>query len=337
MDQYRTETRDGMRIEWDVPIEMDDGTVLRADAFRPVDDGQYPVIMTQGPYAKGLAFQEGFPGLWNTLTTNHPDVLAGSSNKYQNWEVADPEKWVPDGYVCVRVDSRGAGRSPGRLDIMSPRETLDYYHCIEWAGTQPLPEPGQTSFEALGEELTFTTEPFTEPLEITGPAAARLFVSTTTSDADLFLVLRVLDPDGEDVRFVSGLDPAGVVGMGWLRASHRTTDPGMSLPYRPWHTHDRKEPLTPARTVGLDVEIWPTSVVVPSGYRFCVTILGRDFEFAGDGPWPTFYGVDMKGNGVFLHNDPEDRPADVFGGMTTLVSGGDQQSYLLLPVIPREG
>jgi len=37
----------------------------------------------------------------------------------------------------VRVDSRGAGRSPGYLDIFSPRETLDYYHAIEWAGTRP--------------------------------------------------------------------------------------------------------------------------------------------------------------------------------------------------------
>jgi putative CocE/NonD family hydrolase len=64
-------------------------------------------------------------------------IAAGSSNRYQNWETADPEKWVPDGYVCVRVDSRGAGRSPGYLDIFSAQETRDYYECIEWAGTQP--------------------------------------------------------------------------------------------------------------------------------------------------------------------------------------------------------
>ena len=62
---------------------------------------------------------------------------AGSTNKYQNWEVVDPEKWVPDGYVCVRVDSRGTGRSPGHVDHFSPRETRDFYDCIEWAGAQP--------------------------------------------------------------------------------------------------------------------------------------------------------------------------------------------------------
>ena len=128
---------DGMRIDWDVPIQMDDGIVLRADVFRPIEEGRYPVLMTLGPYAKGLPFQTGYAGMWKTIEANYPDVLRGSTNKYQNWETCDPEKWVPDGYVCVRVDSRGAGRSPGYLDVYSPRENLDYYHCIEWAGTQP--------------------------------------------------------------------------------------------------------------------------------------------------------------------------------------------------------
>ena len=133
----RSEIRDGMRVEWDVPIAMDDGLVLRADVFRPLADGRHPVILTYGPYAKGLAFQDGYPSAWQRMVAEHPDVPAGSSNKYQSWEVVDPEKWVPDGYVCVRVDSRGAGRSPGYVDHFSPRETKDFYECIEWAGVQP--------------------------------------------------------------------------------------------------------------------------------------------------------------------------------------------------------
>ena len=132
-----TTTADGMCIDWDVPVQMDDGVVLRADVYRPTATGQYPVIMTLGPYAKGLPFQVGYAGMWKTLESKYPDVTAGSTNKYQNWETVDPEKWVPDGYVCVRVDSRGAGRSPGYLDVYSPRENLDYYHCIEWAAQQP--------------------------------------------------------------------------------------------------------------------------------------------------------------------------------------------------------
>ena len=133
----KCEIRDGMRIDWDAPIEMDDGVVLRADVFRPVAEGQYPVILSYGPYAKGLAFQEGYKSAWMRMTTAYPETAAGSSNKYQNWELVDPEKWVPDGYAIVRVDSRGAGRSPGYLDVWSPREAKDLHDCVEWAGTQP--------------------------------------------------------------------------------------------------------------------------------------------------------------------------------------------------------
>jgi hypothetical protein len=76
-------------------------------------------------------------------------------------------------------------------------------------------------------------------------------------------------------------------------------------------------------------------VVIPPGYRLALTVGGRDFEFPADGPRPAVYGVEMKGNGIFLHTDTHDRPADVFAGTTTLVSGPGQASYLLLPFIPR--
>lgn len=567
-----------MRIDWDVPITMDDGLVLRADVFRPADDGRFPAIMTHGPYAKWLAFQDGFARQWAHLTSEHPDAMAGSSNLYQNWETVDPEKWVPDGYAVIRVDSRGAGRSPGYLDIFSARETLDYYQCIEWAAAQPwstgkvgllgvsyyainqwqvaalqpphltaicpweggsdfyrdftrhggilnafvrqwyppqvagvqhgvgtggprhratgglaagpqtlteralqrnradtpglllqhplldsyyrdrtpdlanirvpvlsaanwahhlhtrgnfegyarassaqkwlevhglqhwvefytdygvrlqkrffghflkgeqtgwleqpavllqvrrvdgsfeqraeaewpLPrtqwtrfhldisrrrlstEPDREShaatFEALGDGLEFWTPPLERELEITGPAAARLTLASSTTDADVFLTLRVADHEGKDVTFASGQDPHGCVGFGWLRASQRKTDAGRSHPYRPWHTHDERQPLTPAQAVALDIEIWPTSVIIPAGYRLGVSVQGRDFELPGAGPWPVAFGVAMRGHGVFVHDDAVDRPPDVFGGETTLFAGGASPSFLLLPVIPR--
>ena len=120
------------------PIPMEDGVVLRADVYRPLGDNvKSPVILTYGPYGKGLAFQDGYKAAWEHMVERYPDVAAGSSNKYQNWETVDPEKWVPDGYACVRVDSRGAGRSPGYVDHYSPRETKDFYNCIEWSAAQP--------------------------------------------------------------------------------------------------------------------------------------------------------------------------------------------------------
>ena len=134
---FKSEVADGMRIDWDVPITMDDGIVLRADVYRPDDNGRYPVILSHGPYGKGLAFQEGWKNAWDRLTSLFPEVTEGTSAKYANFEVVDPEKWVPDGYICVRVDSRGAGRSPGFLDPKSARESKDLHDCIEWAAVQP--------------------------------------------------------------------------------------------------------------------------------------------------------------------------------------------------------
>ena len=133
----KIEFRDGMRIDWDMPIKMDDGLMLRCDIYRPAADGKYPVIMTLGPYGKWLHFEDLYKTQWDRMCADQPDVPTDSTNKYQCWEVVDPEKWVHDDYVCIRVDSRGAGRSPGVIDIWSLREAQDLACCIEWAGTQP--------------------------------------------------------------------------------------------------------------------------------------------------------------------------------------------------------
>ncbi len=578
MDEIKSETRDGMRIDWDVPIAMDDGLVLRADVFRPPAEGRYPVILTYGPYAKGLAFQDGYPSAWQRMVANHPDVAAGSTNKYQNWEVADPEKWVPDGYVCVRVDSRGCGRSPGYIDHFSPRETKDYYNCIEWAGVQPwsngkvglsgisyyginqwqvaslqpphlaamciwegaadwyrdmthhggilstfwanwydmqvktvqhglgvrgpkspitgepacgpetltdaelaknrcdfgreilahpldddyhkarspiwakvttpflsaanwggqglhprgnfegylraaasekwlechglehwtsfytdygvalqkrffdyflngdrngwneqpkvrlqvrrvdgfderkeadwpiprtrwtrfyldlknralTPEPPeateQAEYEAMGDGLTFHSAPLAATTEITGPVAAKLAISASTADADLFLVLRVFAPNGEEVVFQGAIDPHTPVAQGWLRASRRKLDPALSTPYRPYHCHDEIWPLKPGEPVDVEVEIWPTSVVVPAGYRIALTVRGKDYQYGGkSGGRLSNFKNEMTGCGPFLHDDPRDRPPDIFANRVTLHTDPSRAAYLLLPVIP---
>ena len=145
--QQLSEIRDGMRIDWNVPVTTDDGLVLRADVYRPAKDGQFPVLLTYGPYAKNLAFQDGYPSAWQRMAEKHPDVTAGSSNLYQSWR--SPEKWVPHDYVCVRVNSRGAGCSPGFIDHFSPRETKDFYDCIEWAGVQPWWSRGKVGLNGI--------------------------------------------------------------------------------------------------------------------------------------------------------------------------------------------
>lgn len=197
------------------------------------------------------------------------------------------------------------------------------------------PSTEQTAvFPALGPGLDFWTDPLAEQLEITGPASARVRLASSTTDADLFVTIRVQDPDGNEVSLVSAIDEHGVLGVGWLRASHRELDEQRSLPHRPWHKHTRKLPLTPGEAVDLDVEIWPTSIVIPPGDRLGVTLSGRDFQMPGDGPWPVIYGIEQRGNGVFVHDDPDDRPAGIFDGKTTVHTGPDSGSSLLLPMIP---
>jgi predicted acyl esterase len=180
-----------------------------------------------------------------------------------------------------------------------------------------------------------------QELEITGPVAAKLFVSSDTSDADLFLVLRVFDPSsgslGKEVVFVGSNDPRTPVGLGWLRASHRKLDQTKSLPYRPWHTHDEEWPLTPGAAVELDIEIWPTSIVVPPGYRIGLTVRGKDYEYDGTDAALPHAAYPMKGVGPFTHTDPRDRPPEIFGGTNTLHFDADRAPYILLPIIPRSG
>jgi uncharacterized protein len=580
MSDYKSEVRDGMRIDWDVPIRMDDGLVLRADVFRPVAEGKYPAIVSYGPYGKGLAFQEGYKTAWEIMARENPDVLRGTSNQHQNWEVVDPEKWVPDGYVCVRVDSRGAGRSPGYLSHNDARENKDFHDCIEWTAAQPWcsgkvglngisyyassqwraaalqpphlaamcvwegwvdyyrdsvrhggiactfrkhwqdmqvktvqhgrgergpksrvtgelvcgpetlseeelaknradmwagvlqhplanddyyrqrtgdlskvktpllsaanwggqglhprgnfegytraaskqkwlevhggshwapfytdygvklqkrffdhflkgkkngwekqprvtlqvrhpgekfvqrhekewplkrtkwtklhldpqgmrlsPRPvnraGSATYDGLGEGVTFSTLPLEKAAEITGPIALKLWVSSSTADADIFAVLRIYDPQGQEVLFQGALDPKTPVGQGWLRASQRKLDPKRSLPYRPYHTHDKKQPLKPGQVYELDVEIWPTCIVVPKGYRVALTVRGRDYEHDGAAATLSNMKNPMRGCGPFLHDDPEDRPPAIFGGKVTLHVGPQRQCRVVLPVIPK--
>jgi hypothetical protein len=198
----------------------------------------------------------------------------------------------------------------------------------------PVAAEQSLTYEAMGDGLTFSTPPLERETEITGPIALKLFVSSSTVDADIFAVLRVLDPAGKEVVFQGALDPHTPIAQGWLRASHRKLDPKLSLPYRPYHTHDEKQPLTPGQVVELDVEIWPTCIVVPKGYRIALTVRGKDYEYEGEAATLSNMKNPMRGCGPFMHDDPVDRPPEVFGGKVTLHFGPDRKTSVLLPVIP---
>ncbi|HSK96953.1 MAG TPA: CocE/NonD family hydrolase C-terminal non-catalytic domain-containing protein, partial [Euzebyales bacterium] len=204
-------------------------------------------------------------------------------------------------------------------------------------GDTPPAAGARQAYEMLSSGLTFTSPAMEGDVELTGPVAARLFLSSSTSDADVFVTVRVFDPEGQEVLFQGAIDPKTPIAQGWLRASHRALEPNLSTDIRPYHTHREIEPLTPGDLYQLDVEIWPTCLVVPAGHRIAVTVAGRDFDHGQEGSRLAHFANELRGCGPFIHDDPRARPADVVEGQITLYTGGAHASYLMLPVIPPSG
>ncbi len=101
--------------------------------------------------------------------------------------------------------------------------------------------------------------------------------------------------------------------------------------------HDEKQPLKPDQIYELDIEIIPTCIVVPKGYRVALSIRGRDYVYpGGSGGKLSNMKNEFTGNGPFLHDDQRDRPPAIYGGKTTIHLGGDRENYLLLPIIPKK-
>ncbi|MBI2509511.1 MAG: CocE/NonD family hydrolase, partial [Betaproteobacteria bacterium] len=244
-----------------------------------------------------------------------------------------------DGRRRVQLQVRHVDRFVERYEdewpIARTRWTKFYLQPDGSLGPSAPAADARIAFDAPGDGVTFLTPPLAEQTEITGPSAAKLFVESSTEDADFFLVVRVYSPDMKEIVFQGAIDPHTPVAQGWLRASHRKLDARLSTAYRPYHAHDERQTLTPGEIYELGVEILPTSIVVPAGYRIALTVRGRDYEYHGaSGGKLSNFKNELKGCGPFLHDDPRDRPRSIFGGRTTLHLGPQHAAYLLLPVIP---
>ena len=167
-----------------------------------------------------------------------------------------------------------------------------------------------------------------------GPLKLRVWLSSTTPDADLFITIRAFDPHGKEATFLTAIEPKSPVSQGWLRASHRKTDAKLSTEWLPAHTHDEEQMLKPGEIVQLDIPVWPASLALPAGHQLEVIVAGKDFERLLPEGAPK--GA-LRGSGLTLHKDPLDRPAARFAGTYTLHSGNGRENYLLLPVLPEEG
>lgn len=174
-----------------------------------------------------------------------------------------------------------------------------------------LPEqqqlPTKLTYQALGEGrpqdiLTFTSAAFDSETEVTGHIVAHLNVSISRdrwggspSDLDLFLTLRHLSPSGEEIFYTGSAGEPVPVTKGWLRVSLRKTNPQHPrhrswLPYRDFYSTDVL-PVVPNDVYPVEVELWPTNVVVESGGRLVLEVSSGD----------------TSGTGFWGHNDPIDR------------------------------
>jgi predicted acyl esterase len=127
-----------VHVDWDVPVSVRDGTVLRVNVFRPQGPGPFPVLMSAHPYGKDKIPAKTRSGRGAPLQSRLlPQPHTVHISAYTSWEAPDPAVWVREGYAVVNADLRGGGTSGGTGDLFSDEEARDYYDLIEWAGTQP--------------------------------------------------------------------------------------------------------------------------------------------------------------------------------------------------------
>jgi uncharacterized protein len=93
----------GVSVKFDVEAEMRDGTVLRANVYRPSGDGPWPVLLTRLPYGKD------FP-----------------TDRF------DPVQMARRGYIVVVQDTRGRFASDGDWEPMV-HEADDGHDTVRWA------------------------------------------------------------------------------------------------------------------------------------------------------------------------------------------------------------
>jgi uncharacterized protein len=233
----------------------------------------------------------------------------------QEWPLARA-RWTKL-YLDLSAEPADKSEVAGTLEVKSPAAVGSRTYTASSLGSM-----GSTSAAASqvmgggirpGMGISLQTTKLSVDTEITGPIAAVLWVSSSTEDMDLFLTLRNIDPDGNDVMETGQQGLPVPVAKGWLRVSHRELDPELSLPYRPYHRHQRRLFLTPGEIVKVEVEIWPTSMVFKKGHRIRLDVQPRD----------------GLGSSHYMHYH-----ADYNVGTNTVYAGGEMPSYLLLPVIP---
>ena len=138
MSGYKSEVRDGMRIDWDVPIEMDDGTGaarrrLPARRRRPLPGDHELRPVRQGPRLPG--------GLQDRLGDHVPRESRRGGRHLQQVPELGGGRSGEVGAATATSASASTRAAPAARPAISPTTTrarrATIHQCIEWAAQQP--------------------------------------------------------------------------------------------------------------------------------------------------------------------------------------------------------
>jgi uncharacterized protein len=160
------------------------------------------------------------------------------------------------------------------LDDWPPSEarwTTFFLHKENMLSEHELwPDEGADCFNESSAEhgsLIYSTPPLVENTEVLGPSVLTLYLSTTDTEALLFVTLLLLDREGREHELTRG----------WLRASQRALRAD-SERWEPVLAHEEREPLEPGTIYELRIPIVPTARLFRTGERIAVRIKGADDE-----------------------------------------------------------
>jgi uncharacterized protein len=190
----------------------------------------------------------------------------------------DPQRWYLRGGHGLSSDAPGAGEAPQAF-VQQPLSGVCTMSTGQWtAGLgEQLPCFTDDRPNQLSGGATYTSAPLSSDLRVSGPIAARLWLTTTASDAAVTVRVDDVAPDGTSTGMTTG----------WQTASLRATDDGKARIVRghllqPWHPFTQASvlPVSAGQATPVDVEVFPTNWVLEAGHRLRIVVDPADFPHA---------------------------------------------------------
>eukprot|EP01065_Artemidia_motanka_P043125 TRINITY_DN592_c0_g1_i8.p1 TRINITY_DN592_c0_g1~~TRINITY_DN592_c0_g1_i8.p1 ORF type:complete len:573 (+),score=164.50 TRINITY_DN592_c0_g1_i8:64-1782(+) len=164
----------------------------------------------------------------------------------------------------------------------------------------PCGPKDQSPTESRDDVLVFTTPVLEEPMALTGPIEATLFVASNATDTDFTVKLTDVNANG-----TSSLIQDGIVRMRWRKGTRAGTEPSY---------------LTAGTVYEVTVSLWNTSHVFAKGHRVRAAVSSSNS--------PRF---EPNPNTGRLLSEPQLPPVPA---ANTLLVGGETPSHITLPVVP---